>query len=208
MKRIRGWRHIHITEREKAHQSPCGWDDAKWEDCTFMSAVEWWRAQGHPDVPHTHREGEHLRCASGRSMLGGTNLFDVKTAIAKRYKGNTPPALPGFHNLWQSLKPGTVGIVQGSMGAFPASSKWRRWNPTFDGAHCVTVFRTTNRDRVWWCDPLAPKRVGYDGEWMTKAQLKRYVDALPGYHMVGRIVPSLSLSPRQPVPVPPPHPTS
>jgi len=186
---IGGFDHVHVTEREVAHQSPCGWDDAKWEDCTFMSAVEWWRATGHPDVPATHEEGEHLRCASGRSMLGGTNLFDVVKAIRARYKASTPAPIRGFSTLWGALKPGTVAVSQGSMGAFPSTSKWRRWDRSFGGAHAVCIFRVDASDRVWWCDPLAPKGT-YSGEWMSKADLKKYVDAFGGYHLVGKIVPS------------------
>ncbi len=191
--RILGFDHAHVTEREVAHMSPCGWDDAKWEDCTFMSAIEWWRATGHPDVPATHEEGEHLRCASGRSMLGGTNLFDVRRAIKARYGADTPAPIQGFAALWSAITPGAVAVVQGSMGAFSTGSRYRRW-ASFGGAHAVCVFRPDGYDRVWWCDPLAPvtsrDEGAYFGEWMSKADLKRYVDGLAGYHLVGRVVAS------------------
>lgn len=191
---IAGFAHTHVTEREIAHMSPCGWDDKKWEDCTFMSAIEWWRATGHPQVPASHEEGERLRCASGRSVLGGTNLGDVKKAIVARYKVATPATVSGFAALWAALVPGTVAVAQGSMGAFPTGSRYRRWDRAFGGAHSVCVYRPDVTDRVWWCDPLAPtdsRREGdYNGEWMPKAELGTYVDGLGGHHLVGRVVPN------------------
>jgi len=162
-----------------------------------MSALEWWRATGNPKAPATHEEGEHLRCASGRSMLGGTNLFDVRKAIKVRYNGSTPEPVQGFARLWPRMLPGTVAVAQGNMGVFPTGSRWRRWSPNFAGDHAVCVYRLDTSDRVWWCDPNAPTsyRSGtetrtYDGEWMPKAEFKKYVDGFGGYHLIGTVVPS------------------
>ncbi|MEK6719310.1 MAG: hypothetical protein AABZ33_01415 [Chloroflexota bacterium] len=191
---IAGFAHTHVTEREIAHMSPCGWDDRKWEDCTFMSAIEWWRATGHPRVPASHEEGERLRCDSGRSVLGGSNLGDVSKAIARRYTAATPATVSGFAALWTALLPGTVAVAQGSMGAFLPNDRWRRWDKGFGGAHAVCIFRPDVTERVWWCDPLAPIdhliEGEYNGEWMSRAELKQFVDGLSGHHLVGRVVPT------------------
>jgi hypothetical protein len=186
---VSGFEHIHVTERESAHQTPCGWDDGKWEDCLFSAALEWWRATGHPERPATHLEMETLRCASGRGMSGGTNLYDVKKAIADYYHGSTPAIIAGFDAIWSALTPGKVATVTGSMGAFSSGSKWRRWDPGFAGPHGALAYRVDATDRVWWCDPLAP--VGsYAGEWMPKADFRRFIDALPGRALVGKVIPS------------------
>lgn len=185
-----GYTHHHVTEREIAHQSPCGFDDASWEDCTFCVAVEWLRAIGHTSIPATHAEAEALRCASGRAPTGGTNQDDVRRAALARYGIALPAALEGFDALWSALAPGHVASVQGSMGAFAAGSHFRRWDPAFAGGHDALAARLDALDRVWWCDPLAPEGLGYEGEWMAKADLERFVGGLAGAKaLVGRIVP-------------------
>jgi hypothetical protein len=76
------------------------------------------------------------------------------------------------------------------MGVFARTSRLRRHQPSFGGKHCVLVVRVDNTDRVWWCDPLAPKGTSYAGEWVTKAQLKLFVDAIwsaGGRHVVGKV---------------------
>jgi hypothetical protein len=192
--------HVHISERETAHRWPDGsYDDAKWEDCTWDSALEYVRSVG-VKAPATHAEAELLR-HEVKGPAGGSNPTEVQTAVKKRYNLNIT-ILRGFAAMWEKLVPGTVACVTLSMGAFPAGHRLRRLSPRFAGAHSVTIFRIDARDRVWWCDPLGPT-VGYHGEWVTKAELKKAIDALPfNGHYVGRIAATLAAKP----PVAPPAP--
>jgi hypothetical protein len=175
-----GYVHVHVSERETAHLSPCGWDDAAWEDCRPSSTIEMLRASGHSTIPATHEEAEALRCDSGRAPTGGTNAGDMIRAAQKRYGIVIPPdTAPAA--IWAALTPGKVASVGGSMAVFPDGSRWRRWDPGFSGTHQVCAFRLDATDRVWWCDPLAPNRyrsgtatLTYDGEWMSKAEFLRF----------------------------------
>jgi hypothetical protein len=180
--KIGGYTHSHVTEREVAHQSPCGFDDNKWEDCTFVAGLEWWRATGHPNVPATHLEAEHLRCAAGEAPTGGTSIPDLKRGILARYDSATPAArfAKGLR-----LRPGEVAVVQGLMGAL--SSHWRRWDAGFTGKHATVVFYDS-LTTVWWCDPLAPEGT-YQGERMTYTDLDKYTGGFTGAAaLVGLIV--------------------
>lgn len=192
--KIGGYTHHHITERESAHQSPCGFDDSRWEDCTFVSGLEWWRATGHPEVEATHSEAERLRCAAGEPPTGGTSIPDLQRGIANRYGGDTPA--PRFAKGLR-LKLGEVAVVQGLYGALPAH--YRRWDTGFTGPnskHAVIVFYDS-LTTVWWCDPLAPEGE-YQGERMTYADLDKFTGGFPNAAaMVGIIVGDIM----QPLPI-------
>lgn len=191
--------HNHVSEREIAHRWPNGqWDDAAWEDCTFMTGVEWCRLTHSRAIPPTHFEGERLRQSSGSRPSGGTNIDDLSRGIRRRYGYNPGTSIRGFGELWRQLKPGKAAVCQGVMGVFPYGHRLRRWDRGFNGKHCVLVVRVDASDRVWWCDPLAPEgwaggpqgSAPYSGEWVTKAELKRYVDgiyAAGGRHLVGTV---------------------
>jgi hypothetical protein len=183
-------KHFHVTEREIAHYWPDGqWDDASWEDCTFVSAVELARICHKPSIPASHVEAEKLRDVAGVRPTGGSNQDDARRGMARRYlwDGSTP--ISGFSAFWAALDPGMAASSQGTM-AFPYGHRLRRWSPGFNGRHCVLVVRVDSRDRVWWCDPLAPNSVGYQGEWVSKSELKAYVDRLTaagGRHVIGKV---------------------
>jgi hypothetical protein len=178
--------HKHVTEREVAHRWPNGqYDNAAWEDCTFMSGVELARLCFSSKIPATHYEGERLRQAAGVSPSGGSNIDDLRNGIKRRYRRETSHPVSGFGNLWRVLTPGRAAVAQGRMSAVP---RLRRWS-TFTGKHAVLVVRVDATDRVWWCDPLAPAGA-YAGQWVTKAELKRYVDAITaegGRHLVANV---------------------
>jgi LysM repeat protein len=177
--------HVHVSEREVAHTWPDGRrDDARWEDCTWDTAVEYARAVG-TKAPATHAEAEKLR-STVKGPLGGSNPTEVQAAFKKRYKLDIT-IVRGFEALWAKLVPGTVACVALSMSGVPRLRKWSR----FTGAHSITIFRVDKSDHVWWCDPLAPTH-GYSGEWASKAELKRAIDALPfSGHFVGKIAPAM-----------------
>jgi hypothetical protein len=171
--------HIHISERESAHYWPDGrYDDARWEDCAFDTAVEWARVTHDSNIPATHVEAEALRAASGLGPSGGATIDRVRAGLQARY-GFAGTKAVGFAALWAALKPGTAACVQGSMGAFPLGHRLRRFLPSFAGIHQVTAFRLDATDRVWWCDPLAPAGT-YNGEWVSKAELAAYVNGFAG----------------------------
>jgi len=122
-------------------------------------------------------------------MLGGSNIGDLQRGIRRRYGRATGAAVYGFANLWRALKPGTAAAVQGSMKAFGPKHHLSRFDPGFDGGHAVFVARVDATDRVWWCDPEGPAK-GYDGEFITKAQLKSFVTAFNGAPLVKEILPT------------------
>jgi hypothetical protein len=183
--------HKHISERETAHRWPDGqWDDSRWEDCSWDSAIEFARLALTSAIPATHAEAEALRDASGEPPTGGSNIDDVRRGLASRYRWTSGYTVAyNFTQLWGALSKGKVAVVQGSMGAFASSHPLRRWQPSYGGPHAVSAQRLDSTDNVWWCDPLAPAGT-YRGQWVSKANLKRFVDALTaagGRHLIARI---------------------
>jgi hypothetical protein len=80
-------------------------------------------------------------------------------------------------------------MVQGSMRAFGPDHRLSKYDRNFDGGHAVMCIRLDATDRVWWCDPEAPANVGYNGIWVTKAELKAFVTAFAGTHLVKAMLP-------------------
>lgn len=169
--------HRHVSERQPG----------RWIDCTWDSGVEFVRLTHDKGIPATHAEGDALRASGGRALGGGGNIGDLRMGIRNRY--GYWPSLPvgNFNSLWGALIPGTAAVVQGSMAAFGKRHPLSRFDPTFDGGHAVLVIRLDETDRVWWCDPEGPAS-GYNGEWVTKAELSRFVNDFPGQHIVAPIL--------------------
>ena len=191
--------HVHVSEREVAHTWPDGQkDNAAWEDCAWCSAVEFARLTIDARIAATHAEAELLRDASGEPPTGGSTAWNVESGILKRYHVDVAAPVRGFSALWTALKPGYAAVASGSMGS--VSTTLRRWDPGFGGGHSTLVVRIDTQDRVWWCDPLAPKGT-YEGQWVTKAELKRFVDGLPG---AGQLVRKVMVPVVPPTPPPPP----
>lgn len=180
--------HLHVTEREAKHRLPDGsWDDASWEDCTFVAGLELARICHDVSLPATHAEAEALRSESGRGPLGGTSTADLRRALEARYGWTGWREVAGADPLWSSMAPGTAAAAQGRLTAFPAGHRLRRWDPTFAGGHDVLIVRLDDRPRVWWCDPLAPQNGSYEGEWVSHAELDAYVSAFAGSALVAPI---------------------
>lgn len=170
--KIRAVGHVHVSEREGAHEWPDGRvDDAKWEDCLFASAVEWVRAIGR-NIPATHAEAEALRADSGLGPLGGASFDDLSRGLKKRYGITMPPVVAGANSLLSGLQPGAAAIVNGKMGNFPSGHRLRRWDPGFTGGHAVYVERTLD-NRLLWCDPLAPS--GTQPDVITDSEIKTFM---------------------------------
>lgn len=168
--------HDHISERES---------DGSWEDCTWDAGLEFYRIAFDASRPATHAEAQALRAASGEPTTGGSNVGDFRRGVTRRYNRALPAAVGGFSALWTLLSPGTVALVQGSMDAFGPTHRLSRWQRGFDGGHAVMVARLPD-GTLWWCDPLGTD-VGYIGEPITKAELKSFVDAFRGEHIVAPI---------------------
>lgn len=186
------WNHVHVSEREIAHTWPDGQkDDGKWEDCLWCSIVEWLN-ETYKDIPDTLVYAELLRDASGEPPTGGSNFTDVQRAfVALKIPITLEPKF--FPTFWTRLAPGRSGVANGNMGNFPAGHRLRRHDPGFASGHTVEVHRPDTTERVWWCDPLAPKGT-YTGEWVTKAELQKFM-APSWTGVVGTVLPK---------PVPPP----
>lgn len=164
--------HIHITEREA---------DGSWEDCTWMSGLEFYRDAIDPTKPATHTEGQALRAASGEPPTGGSNLGDFRRGVAARYHATLPPAI-NAHSILTALKPGYVGTVQGSMSAFGPLNPLSKWDRNFDGSHDVWVARRPD-GVLLWCDPEAPTTADVPVI-ISEANLQKFVNAFGGEAIV------------------------
>lgn len=182
--------HRHVSERESAHVWPDGRkDDSRWEDCTMVAALMLARLCGYPEIPATHAEAEAIRAASGKGPLGGSSSQDALRGLAARrhVTGLRIVSNANFDALWAALAPGMAAAAQGSMGAFPTGHPLRRFDPPFASFHDVLVIRLDATDRVWWDDPLAPNGT-YRGQWVSKADFKRYVQKFSaGSTLVGKV---------------------
>lgn len=168
--------HRHVSEREPG----------AWDDCAWCSAVMLARLCHDATIPATHTEAVALRAASDDSMTGGSRTSDLLDGYARRYNWH-PQTVTGWTGLWAWLgKPGRAAVAMGSMGAFPAGSPIRRWDPGFAGSHATFVARADNQLRVWWDDPLAPQggTLNYQGQWLSTSDLSKFVKALGTTTMV------------------------
>lgn len=174
--------HVHVSEREGAHEWPDGqWDDRIWEDCLWTSAIEIVRFVGLTAIPATHYEAEALRDASGEPPLGGSNHSDLSDGLLVRYGISLRQGL-GFSAL-TVLSVGSGAVVNGSWSRFPLSHRLRRWDD-FAGGHSIAVFRLDTSARFWICDPLAPG--DYDGEWASFSEVSTFMSGFDGRFMYGR----------------------
>ena len=162
--------HQHVTERET---------DGTWEDCRWAACIEYVRAVGQ-EVPANRTEYEALRAESG-DLVGGTDMADQVKAMQARY-GWIGDVRPNTEVLVTPV--GWALTLDGSMGAFPAGHRLRRWDPGFTGGHSVAVFRLETG--WWWCDPLAPLHYGpkpmktYTGEFVGPDELIQFARSFPG----------------------------
>jgi len=171
--------HKHVSERQSG----------SWVDCTPDSTVEWARLCHDKRIAATHAEGDALRTASRTGKTAGMNASDMIVAIKNRYNWTTGfKKVSTFNSLWNELTPGYAAMCQGSMSAFGPDHRLSRYDRNFDGGHAVCIMRLDNTDRVWWCDPEGPA-TGYNGEWVTKNELLRFVTAFAGAHLVAKMLP-------------------
>jgi hypothetical protein len=168
---LHGYLHYHVSEREGAHATPCGPDDAKWEDCLWVALIEFLRALGHTNIPATLAEAEALRCVGQGSPLGFSTWEHAINGVRARYNITLPPVIKGATAIWAALQPGTVAVIMG------AGSPGTAWQAGFTSGHAVTYFQLDPTDAGWVCDGLAP--ASYNGERITKSQLFAYIAGQP-----------------------------
>lgn len=191
------WAHDGISEREVAHRWPGGaFDNAAWEDCTWDSALMWYRLSYDDSRPSTHYEAERLRQASGEDTHSGSNPFDIVKGIRTRYGREVAKPIQGWSVLRIALGVGYNGLVSGSMGAFPWGHRLRRPQPGFASWHAVHVAKVDAAPRYWVTNPLFPE--DHDGEWWTEDELRRFVQAGERanlWHLVAKIRPRPATTP-------------
>jgi hypothetical protein len=190
------WNHRHVSERESAHYWEDGrWDNRAWEDCFWDTLVEFVRMTLRPRVPATHDEAEALRTDAGEDTSSGSHSGDGNRGLKRRY-GLGPLATHSDVEVL-NMPIGFAAHVSGSMGAFPYGHRLRRHDADFRGFHRSLVFRLAGG--WWWCDPLAP--YSYSGEWISRADLAKFMAAFPGGdHYILPLLPK----PAKPAPDPTP----
>jgi hypothetical protein len=164
--------HKHISEREA---------DGSFEDCTWDSGLEFYRDAIDPSKPATHTESQLLRAASGEPPTGGSNYGDFRRGVAARYH-HTLPAATSNKTILTILKPGMVGIVQGSMSAFGPTNPLSKWDRNFDGGHSAWVARTPD-GVLLWCDPEAPTTADVPVI-ISPSDLQKFVNSFAGEAIV------------------------
>lgn len=181
----------HISEREP---------DGSWEDCTWDSGLEWYRLCYDAGVPATHTEAQLLRKASGEPPTGGSNLGNLADGIRRRYGKVIPARISGFSNLKAALTKNKAAVIQGSMKAFGPAHRLSKWQRNFDGAHAVLLINDNGVLR--WCDPEAPKGEDSVPVVVTWDEVKAFVNAFAGQHVVADIKhPVVTAPPVQEAPV-------
>ena len=80
-------------------------------------------------------------------------------------------------------------ILAGTPASFPEAGHWRRWDPTFAGAHMIAVYVDTGPTLTLF-DPLAPMQ--FVGDTVTAAQVLTFSSG-PDYY--ARTIPANSLVP-------------
>lgn len=150
--------------------------DGSYEDCRWASGVMLANAaEGRNVHPVGQKENEALRKASGDSMEGGSNIFDLEKGMRARYGWSGPIGEHSWTKVWSALTPGTGLVIDGHLNAL--NDHYNRWNRT-RVPHDAYVQREDWQQRAWWMNPLAP--ASYAGEWITMGELRKFFEALPG----------------------------
>lgn len=178
---------IHISEREP---------DGSWEDCTWDSGLEWYRLCYDAGVPATHTEAQLLRKASGEPPTGGSNLGNLADGIRRRYGKVIPARISGYSNLKAALTRNKAAVIQGSMKAFGPGHRLSKWQRNFDGSHAVLLINDNGVLR--WCDPEAPKGEPSVPVVVTWDEVKAFVTAFAGQHVVAPIKHPVTAQPTPP----------
>lgn len=193
------WNHRHVSERESGHYWPDGrWDNAAWEDCAWDTFLEWLRMTTKANIPATHAEAESMRREAGEDTSSGSHSGNLNKGAHERY-GLGPFETHNDQDVLE-MPIGFAANISGSMGVFPWGHPLRRWDSDFRGLHRSNVFRVAGGTGWWWCDPLAP--AGYEGEWITRADLAKFIGGFPGgEHFIRPLLARPSPTPPDPTPI-------
>jgi hypothetical protein len=153
--------HIHVSEKP---------DPAGVVECTWATGLELVRAAlyGSPKCPPADaNEREQLRRAGGGSDTKGSTYEQLAMGMGARFGVYVVPtaALPATE-----ISEGTFLGVQGLYSHL--STHYRRWQPSFTGAHSVVIYKVGGILRI--CDPLAPWDLSWHGEPITWGAVRAF----------------------------------
>lgn len=152
-------------------------ETGEWEDCVWASGVAFANGLEGADVhPGTRAEYEGLRFDATGVREGngdGSNLRELVDGLEARYGITAVKRAGGWADFITACPIGTVFVIQGLNGAFPA----RLRGSTFAGPHAVAGVRTGSL-QVALLNPLFPS--GTAPSVATLDEIRAFYESLPG----------------------------
>jgi hypothetical protein len=132
--------------------------------CTYTALLNGANVAWLGQLPATHAEVAKLAGASGdKDLRRGSRSSHMIEALRRRYKVNMRIESVGPKEARRRLANGYALVAGVTYGEFPW--RYRQWSPNFKLGHRVTVFGLSGM-RTKILDPLAPKGIDYDGDWI------------------------------------------
>ena len=132
--------------------------------CTFTALLNGANVGWLGALPATHAEVAKLAGASGdKDLRKGSRSSHMIAALKRRYKVDMRIESVGPKEARRRLSDGYALVAGVTYGEFPW--RYRQWSPNFKLGHRVTLIGMSGM-RTKILDPLAPKGIGYDGDWI------------------------------------------
>ena len=132
--------------------------------CTYTALLNGANVAWLGALPATHAEVAKLAGASGdKDLKGGSRSSHMIAALKRRYKVDMKIESVGPKEARRRLADGYALVAGVTYGEFPA--RYRQWSPRFQLGHRVTLVGLSGT-RTKILDPLAPKGIDYDGDWI------------------------------------------
>lgn len=184
----------HCSEREPG----------PWTNCVPASINMLAQANLEP-IPSTNDWADRFRKKAGYPESGATSIRGFAVAFKDTFGYAYRVAAPVDPFLL--VQPGYSAAIIGKNSAFKSTAPWRKWDPGFDGYHCVFISQLPDR-RVLMDDPLAPEGT-YSGMFVTKDEVRAFYAAAGGakeigYLKTGTDAGTVNVPPVPPVVVPAP----